>query len=190
MGKKIMKVVRLENRIKILNNQKGKAKEARCSTCQHCVKCEMNSTDYNLYFCGVLGCPRGVLAVKKFFTPFFTTEMATPRASAFAGVLLALDKLPARLKSLILVACDIESTEQHVATMGQMLQNSVIDLNPTAAKTDDRRPWLENGKHMRQFQERVQKILLESSHTAALITIAEYNKLFGVVVESGETIFE
>ena len=67
---------------------------------------------------------------------------------------------------------------------------SAITVNPTAVKTDDRRPWLVNGKHMRQFQERVQKILIESAHTAALITIAEYNKLFGVVVESGETIFE
>ena len=106
-------------------------------------------------------------------------------AAAFAGVLLALDELPTRVKKLILTACGIIAAERNVDNMGHVLENSVIDLTP-AAQTDDQRPWLVNGKHMQQFQERVQKILTQSSHTAALIVIAEYNNLFGVVVESGE----
>ena len=110
-----------------------------------------------------------------------SAHMATPTpfASAFAGVLQALDDLPARIKKLILPACGMRDTEHKVAAFGFLLQNHIID--PKApADSPDSRPWLENGKDMQQFQRRVHQILTKSSHTAALKQIAMYNGLIAM----------
>ena len=111
-----------------------------------------------------------------------TTPLDCSTAPAFAGVLLVLDELPLRVRKLVLPACGIKDTEQNVDTIGEVLQRNLIDANPNAAEPD-KRPWLVNGKDMKQFQQRVQRILADSSCTAALNVISEYNNLLGVYGE-------